>query len=168
MKVRCFEKYFKNINALLNSTVKLCKQNSHRDKFRNRITENFRFYKFIASLAIIVTTLYVYYPLKSYFIDGERVPFLPIEIMFIDQSTLWGFYAASGIFITLGMYAIFGTEYMALSFVFVIMNYAPRVDILEEDFKELDVLWSNPSKSTLAYRHLFLKNICRKYVDMRE
>lgn len=110
----------------------------------------------------------MYYPVKSYFIDGKLVPFVPLEFMFIDQSTKLGFFIASGIMTVLGIYAIVGTEYMALSFVFVIMNYGPRVDILEENFNELDKLWRHTSSSTVSYRHVYLRNICRKYVDMRE
>lgn len=119
-------------------------------------------------MALIIIPLYMFYPVKSFVIDGKLVPLVPIEFMFLDQSTKLGFFIASSILTITGMYSIFGTEYILLTFVVVVMNYAPRVDILEENFHELDELWRNTSTSTLAYRHLFLKNICRKYIDMRE
>lgn len=88
--------------------------------------------------------------------------------MFVDQSTMGGYFIASTLMIAMGVYAICGTEYMGMAFDYLIMNYALLVDILEIDFNELDELWSNTSTSTLAYRHLFLRNVCRKCIDMRK
>lgn len=110
----------------------------------------------------------MFYPVKSFLIDGELVPFVPTEIMFVDQSTLLGYFIAGGMMVIMGLYAISGTEYMGLAFVYLILNYSPRVDLLEIDIDELNELWDDTSTSTLAYRHLFLRNICRKYIDMRE
>ncbi len=170
MKVECFEKYCVNITALFRATHKICVENGNARgaPFLNRMVENFNFYKFVASMAIIITPLYMFYPVKSYVIDGKFVQFVPIEIMFVDQTTSWGFLFSSAVMGTLGLYAIFGTEYMLLTFVAVIMNYAPRVDILEANFNELDALWSETSTSKILYRHTYLRNVCRKYEDMRE
>lgn len=159
--------YFKNITALFYSTLKICKEDRGAN-FRNRMSANFKFYKLIAYIAIFCGGIYMYYPVKSYFIDGELVPFLPIKIMFIDQTNKLGFFIANAIMATAGVYAIFATVHMGMSFVAVIMNYGPRVDILKDNFNELDELWRDTSTSTLQYRHMFLRNICRKYVDMRE
>lgn len=162
--------YHLNITAMFKSTLKIYKQNGDaRGKpFTDRLIANLNLYKFVASMAILITALYMFYPVKSFIIDGEMVQFIPMEIIFVDQSTMFGFFVASGIMATLGVYAVFGTEYMALSFVAIVMNYGPRVDILEADFNELDRLWATASTSTTYYKHSFLTNICRKYVDMRE
>lgn len=170
MKINCFEKYFKNITALFNSTLKICQLhgNARREKFNNLLIANYKFHKFLACIALIIIPLYMFYPVKSFVIDGKLVPFVPIEFMFVDQSAKLGFFIASAVMMTGGLYATFGTEYIVLAFVVVVMNYAVRVDILEENFHELDELWRDTSTSTLTYRHLFLRNICRKYIDMRE
>ncbi|XP_037039267.1 uncharacterized protein LOC119076575 [Bradysia coprophila] len=170
LKIRCFDSYYLNITAMFKSSLKIYKQNGDaRGKpFTDRLTANFNLYKFVASMAIFITILYMYYPVKSFLIDGEMVQFVPIEFMFVDQSTLLGFLVASGIMGTLGVYAIFGTEYMALTFVAIVMNYGPRVDILNENFDELDKMWLTNSSSAAEYKHSFLVNICRKYADMRE
>lgn len=151
-------------------TLKICQQSTGRRGIRleSRLLANFTFYKFIASMAIIITIIYMFYPVKSFLIDGELVPFVPIEIMFVDQSTLLGYFIAGVMMVIMGLYAISGTEYMGLTFVYLILNYSPRVDILKIDIDELNELWDDTSTSTLAYRHLFLRNICRKYIDMRE
>lgn len=170
MKIWCFEKYYKNMAGLFNSTLKICHQSTGLRGIRieRRLLENFTFYKFIASLAIVITIVYMFYPVKSFLIDGELVPFVPIEIMFIDQSTLLGYFIAGIMMVVMGLYAVFGTEFMGLTFVYLIANYSPQADILEIDIDELNELWDDTSTSTLAYRHMFLRNICRKCIDMRE
>lgn len=170
MKIACFYKYFKNIAALFESTLKICQQNTGRrgDVLKSRILSNFDFYKFLASLAIIIIVLYTFYPVHSFIVNGELVPFVPIEIMFLDQSTLSGYLTASIIMVTLGIYCVSGTEYMGLIFDYLVTNYSCLVDILEVDIKELDEMWTETSTSTLAHRHLFLRNMCRKYIDMRK
>lgn len=125
------------------------------------------FYKLCCFLAAMIAVMYICYPTKSYLVDKKLVPLLPVEFMFIDQSTQSGFLLASIIQMILGIYGICGIEFVALSFVILIMNYAPQIDIVEIDFNELDVLWRDTSTSTLAYRHMFLRNICQKYIDMR-
>lgn len=170
LKIWCFEKYHKNIRALFESTLKICQQNigSRGERLTSRVRFNFTFLKFIASLAIFLVIIYLFYPVKSFLIDGELVPFVPIEVMFIDQSTMWGYCAVSCAMMTVGVYAIFGTEYMVLAFVMMIINYSLRVEMLLMDIEELNDLWRDTSTSTLAERHLFLRNICRKSIDMRE
>lgn len=136
---------------------------------RLRLLANDFLYKFIASLAVIIIAIFLFYPVKSFLIDGVLVPFVPIEVIFLDQTTLPGFLMAGALMIVVGLYCALGTELMGLTFVYLIENYALRVDILEIDFHELDALWEDTkSPATLAHRHMFLRNICRKYIDLRQ
>ncbi len=112
--------------------------------------------------------MYLYFPIKSFIIDHQLVSFVPIEIMFIDQSTVAGYLLANGIFFLFGTFGISVVSYVGLSFGIAIMNYAPRVDILEIDFNELDELWSDTSTSTYAYRYMALKNIYVKFIDLKK
>lgn len=112
--------------------------------------------------------MYLYHPVSTYIMEKTLVPFLPIQLMFIDQSTNLGFFLASIIFVTLGVYGICVTAYVGLSFDILIMNYAPQVDMVEIDFNELDEMWSDISTNSLSNRHMFLKNVCRKYIDIRK
>lgn len=116
----------------------------------------------------MVGVVYLYHPISSYVIEKKLVPFLPIQIMFIDQSTKLGFLLACMFMVTLGIVGICVTAYMGLCFDILIMNYALQVDIVEIDFNELDKMWSETSTISMACRHMFLKNICRKYIDIRK
>lgn len=158
------------MTALFKATYKICQQSTgpQVEKLTKHLHENFNQYKILVSLAIIITGVYLYYPLKSYVVDGERVPFVPLEMMFVDQSTISGYCIASILMVTGGILAVLSTLYMGLSFVALILNYGPRVDILETNFKELDEMWCDASKSTIGYRHMFLRNICLKFIDMRQ
>lgn len=120
----------------------------------------------IAFLAIVIAALFTFYPIKSYIFDKELVRFLPLDFIFLDQSTKFGFHFANFLMVILGCEAIIITEYMGLAFVMLIMNYALRVDVVAIDFNELDELWNNVSTSTLALRRMLLRNICRKFIDM--
>lgn len=93
---------------------------------------------------------------------------MPVEVMFIDQSTITGYCIASSLMVLLGILAVLSTMYMGLTFVMIVMNYGTRVDLFETDFKELDELWSGGSRSSIEYRHMFLRNVCRKAIDMRQ
>lgn len=90
-----------------------------------------------------------------------------MEIIFIDQSTQLGFLTANIVMAILGVYTVAITIYMLMHFIILVMSYTIRVDILEIDFKELDGLWSDTSTSPEAHRHMFLRNICVKCIDMR-
>ncbi len=132
-----------------------------------RLNANHSFYIVICIATFIVAVLFFYFPIKSFIFDHQLVPFLPVEIIFVDQSTVRGFLFANMIFLIFGVVGISAVTYVALSFVIAIMSYAPRVDILEIDFNDLDELWSNTSTSTCAYRHEALNNICQKFLDLK-
>lgn len=119
-------------------------------------------------MSVVLGVTFIYYPVKSYIVDGKLVPLLPTEFMFLDQSNELDFLFANFIQVILCTYGSFGILYVGVGFIVLIKNLAPRVDIVEIDFNELDELWSDTSTSTLAYRHMFLRNICLKYVDIRE
>lgn len=132
-----------------------------------RFQANFSFYKHLCILIIPVVAIYLYTPVKSAIIDNELVPLLPIEFIFVDQSTRHGYLIAT--FIVMG-FAIFGVSvivFVGLTFDIVILDYAPRVDIVEIDFNELDMLWCDTSTSSIAYRRMALRNICQKFDDLR-
>lgn len=151
------------------STIKICQQNNgeRAEKLKNRMHANFTFYKFLTIVDIVVTIEFLYYPLYSYIFHGKLVPALPVEVMFVDQSTSSGFLITCIIQALLGVYSITQIVYMRYCFIYAIMNYTIRVDIADIDFNELDELWRDTSKSTLSYRNMLLKNICQKYNDMR-
>lgn len=133
-----------------------------------RLQANHSFYKFLCVLTLIVGVIYLIYPIKSYIIDNVSVTLLPIKIMFIDQSTKSGLLLTNFILTIIGAWGICTVAYVALSFDITIMNIAPRVDLVEIDFKDLDDFWSHTATSTVAHRHMVLRNICQKYVDLRE
>ncbi|XP_037039731.1 odorant receptor 67d-like [Bradysia coprophila] len=170
VKIWCHGKYHINVHAIHESSLKICQRNtgSRGDRLNQRVQNNFHFLKCVTLSAIVLIIIYLFYPVKSFLIDGKLVPLVPVEFMFIDQSTLSGYIIASCIMTTAGIYGTILTTYMGLTFVLIIINYSLRVDLLEIDIEELNDMWSDTSKSTAAYRRLFLRNIIRKCIDMRE
>lgn len=116
-------------------------------------------------LASLATLIYLFYPIKAFIVDRELTPLLPIEIMFIDQSTLSGFLIANILMIVMGLYAVDGSLYVALHLSNTILNYAMQVDMIEMDIDELNELWNDRTCSSISKRHKFLRNICMKCQD---
>lgn len=154
----------------MKSTLKICKDNTglRAEKIKERVQNNFLFYKLLAVLAAVVGWIYIYYPIYSFLFNGKLVPFIPVEFMFVDHSSNLGFLIASFIQAILSAYALSGDLCMGYLLVYTVMDYRIRVDVTEIDFKEFDDLWNDRSTSTLLYRHMYLRNICRKYIDMRQ
>lgn len=168
-KTDCYEKYHKNIAALFNEIRKICQQSSgtRGQIIHMRLSANYSFYKFLCLLTAFAGIAYVYHPLKSFIIDGELVSLLPLEFIFIDQSTTMGFIVANISMAGMASFAITGIAYIALNFFIIIMSFAPLVDVIQIDFDELDELWCKPSTSDCSHRRRFLQNICQKCIDMR-
>lgn len=158
------------MTALVHSTLKICQKctGMQAELLIKRLKYNYTYYKMVLSLAPCCYTIYLCYPVYTFLTKGELVQFVPVEIMFIDQSKLTGYCMASSLMVFGGVLITLSTMYLTLTFVMIIMNYGTRVDLFETDFKELDELWSGASKSSVAYRHMFLRNVCRKAIDMRQ
>lgn len=152
----------------MNSTRKICQENTDRraEIIKKRVENNFWFYKFLAGLVAIIAVIYLYYPIYSYVFNGKLVPFIPVEFMFVDHTTNVGFLIGTIFQAILGIYAISGDVYMIFAFIYIVMDYSIRVDIIKIDFNELDDLWSDTSTFTSSYRLMYLRNICWKFIDM--
>ncbi len=145
------------------------------EKLNDRLQMNFKFCKLILALAISVSGIYFYYPLTSYIVDAKFVQLIPLEFMFVDQVTTSGFCIATCIITAAAFVTVFGTLFVGITFAIIILSYATRVDMLETDFNELDNMWGDDAyisktlTSTIVHsRHMFLKNMYRKCIDMRE
>ncbi len=169
LKIWLFLSAFKASRALFNSTIKICKLTGYgcwANKVKYRLLYNYRFCKWTGFAIILSLLIFVAYPVKALFVDGELISLLPMEILFVDQSTLTGFITANVIMSVLGVFGAFATAYAILSVVATILNYSLFVDILEEDIKSLDGMWNGTSDTSVSHRHLFIRNICRKQQDM--
>lgn len=116
-------------------------------------------------MALTSGLIYLYNPIKSLVYEQKLVSLLPIEIVFVDQSSLTGFLIANSLMVVMGLYAVFESLFMGLHFVAAIFNYSIQVEIIECDVKQLDEFWSNSSISTKAERYFLLRNICQKCQD---
>ncbi len=164
-----FQKRFLALRALFNSTVRICKINSDsnlRCRIRDRLLSNYKFFKLTAFVSTLSLLIFLAHPIKAFLIDHELISLLPMEVMFVDQSTLSGFITANVIMSVLGVFASFATAYTILVIVATVLNYSVFVDIFEEDIKSLDAMWSGTLDTSVVYRHLFIRNICRKQQDM--
>ncbi len=109
--------------------------------------------------------IFVCNPIKSFIVNRELVSLLPIEITFTDQAQLSGFLVANTFMTVMGLFAAFGTFFMAMHFVITISYYSIQVDLIEADMKQLDAFWSRTKETTLFERQLFFRNICQKCQD---
>lgn len=107
-------------------------------------------------------------PFKSYIVDKKLIPLLPLEIIFVDQSTFAGFAVANTIISGLGMFAGLGTILYGAVFIYAIRMYSLLVNLIIEDFKDLDNMWADASTASLRHKQLLLRNICNKQQDIKE
>lgn len=165
LKLVAFFFSLKGTTALFNDTRRMCKING-TNKVRDRLLNNFKFYKFCAFFVVLAVVCFIAYPSKAFIVDHQHVPLLPIEFMFVDQSTLSGFLIANFIMSILGLFANAGTTLTVLLIAVIVTNYSIMVDLFEEDVKSLDEMWTGTSTTTVRHRHFFLRNICRKQQDL--
>lgn len=169
LKLWVFLASYKGSTALFNSTKKICKLNlsgSRATKIGDRLQENFKFYKLTAFIVILSIGIFVAYPAKAFILDGEFISMLPVHFMFVDQSTLSGFLTANVVMAFMGLLGTCATLYCILIIVATVFNYSVLVDVVEEDIKSLDDMWTRKSDTTVKYRYLYLRNICQKQQDM--
>lgn len=155
------------IAAIHNFSYKICRQANKQlaEKIQNLQLRNLKLYKASSIVVIVSALIYVYHPMESFIMKRELVPLLPIDIIFIDQSTTSGFVIANVFMVLMGLYAVVGTIYMILHLFAAIFNYEIQVEIIEGDIRQLDAFWRDLKTSTRAERHLILRNICQKCQD---
>ncbi len=139
------------------------------EQFENQQRKNLKLFKLISLVMLQSFLMFMYNPMKSYIVNRELQSLLPIDIMFTDQTELFGFLIANVVMVSMGVYLICVSLFVSLHFYAIIFNYSIQVDLIEIDIRQLDALWSNKTnKASLAERHLFLRNICQKCQDKDE
>lgn len=121
----------KSVTALFNSTSKiLCKINAadcRANKIRDRLLNNLKFYKLTTFLIGVSICIFLAYPSKAFIVDRQHISLLPIEFMFVDQSTLTGFLTANVIISIMGVFANVATAYTLLIIAVMTLNYSVLV-----------------------------------------
>lgn len=132
---------------------------------RSALQRNFEFQIIIAIGMGLGTLFYLLVPITTFFVDKKLVALMPLEILFCDQSTTYGFFFANSVQATMGLHLyLFTLTYTSL-FVTYITNYSVQVNLLAIDFNHLDKMWTGEINQPVAYRHAFLLNICKKRQD---
>lgn len=67
----------------------------------------------------------------------------------------------------MGIYACLSTVMFGSGFLICVCNYSFQIELIAQDFKDLDELWRHPETSTVKYRHAYLCNICMKLQDIK-
>ncbi|XP_037039489.1 uncharacterized protein LOC119076688 [Bradysia coprophila] len=162
-----FVKYYKALAALRNFNFKINrKAGKHMaEKLNNQQLNNFKLCKLIVFVVLLVEVIFSYYPLSQLVFSGKLVPLLPIEIMFMDQTKLFDYLIANSFITVAGVSAAFTFLSVLFNFLMAIFNCSTQVDLIEDDFQQLDTLWKHPKTTTLVQRHMFLRNICQKCQD---
>lgn len=118
--------------------------------------------------ACVCITFYVYVPLKSYFMDNKWVTLMPVEVVYCDQTKFSGFIAANCAQAVLVTFAILATIMSGSGFLICVCNYIWQVDLIGQDFEDLNEMWKGSNSVSIAYRHEYLKNIFKKRQDMHK
>jgi len=143
----------------------LCRLNGRRGVIAAADMKKLWTYMLIYIIGITVCcTAYALTPFAYYVMRGEIIPLLPVEIIFLDQSKTNDFVIASITHLMMGSYAGAATVVFGSGVILIIFNYTFQVDIIAEDFIELDEMWKN--NIPLETKRSFLRNICRKRQDM--
>ncbi len=163
-------RYFKQITALHRFSFKITRQAAGHvvQQLAKQQLKNLKLFKFISMVVLQSLLVFLYNPMKSFFVNRELLSLLPIDIVFTDQTQLSGFLLANLIMAAMGVYLISVSLFVSLNFYAIIVNCSIQVDLIEIDIKQLDTFWSNTSTTSLLQRHLFLRNICQKCQDKDE
>lgn len=103
-------------------------------------------------------------PIAVYVVNKELIPLIPIKIIFCDHS-----YTLTIIVQTfMGGYSVYSTIIYGAVMIFCISNYILQMDLIGEDFQELDRMWKRGNDVSIAYKHAFLKNLCKKRQDINK
>lgn len=150
---------------------KLCRENvisSRRTSILNRgLLRTLAFMRRFLVVVVLCVVIYFVVPVKEALLDNVWPLFIPLE-MIIDISTTSGYIIANGIQSILGVYADLQTILYGTTFACCICIHSFIVDLIEEDFKDLDEMHSGGSNVPLAYRRAFLKNILLKQQDINK
>lgn len=162
--------YWKVMMALIYNIRSVCRRtaesSSRANILKTELRKTLKLMKIFAFGFLSTVSLYVMIPAKTFIVDNEWMALIPMEILFCDQSTLVGFLVANVVQAELGLHGTIASISYELIFIIIISNYSIFVNLLAEDFKDLDKMWTDEIKVTVAYRHAFLLNICKKRQDM--
>lgn len=173
--LKCFQKWYshlkhwKKIFSLLFSPRKLCLQNiigTRADTINQGLCKTSSVLKWFTVGVMLSLCFYVSIPVKFFFFNEMWIPLIPMEFMFVDQSTLSGYITASVIQGVLGIFAGLATIMYGSGFLISVCNYNFHVHLIAQDFQDLDGMWNGSSQTTVAVRHAYLSNICWKLQDM--
>lgn len=172
-KVLGYLKKRQQILSLFFCIRKICRQivcgGNHADVLKSDLRKTLTFLKMFAVGVTSSLGLFVACPIKLYFVDNELMSLLPIEIIFVDQSTGFsGFAIANAVMTVMGIFAALGTILYGAVFIFAIRMYSLQINLIGQDFKDLDEMWAEGSTVSLRHKQSFLKNICNKRQDIRK
>lgn len=171
MKTIGFLRYRNKTLALYNFIRKLCIQNlvgRGADILRIHLRKTLKFLQMFPLCTVSTVALFVAYPFKAYIVDNELQSTVPIEIIFVDQSTTSGFVVANIVMSTMGILAYFFSVFYGQAFIFCIFNFSVQVDLIGEDFENLNEMWTDTVGMNIPYKRAFLRNICIKCQDMNK
>ncbi len=150
----------------------MCRQNTEYSGQADILTSNlYRTLKFLKMFAVGVASslgLFVACPFKSYMFDKELTPLLPLEIIYVNQDTFSGFFIANIVMSVLGLFAAVGTVLYGATFIYAILMYSMQVDLIGQDFRDLDSMWAEDSTVLLTCKIRLLRNICEKLQDIKK
>lgn len=150
---------------------KICRQTecySQAEIIKTDLRKTFLYLKMFVFVVVSSVPLLVACSMKMYFVDNELRSLLPLEIVFINQSTVLGFVTANLVMTVMGSFAAFISLLYGVTFLYAIRMYSLQVILIGQDFKDLDDMWAKGSRVPLICKHTFLRNICKKHQDVKK
>lgn len=143
---------------------KLCRQTAEGSTRANILLTSFgttfTFMKYFTVACFLSVGFFLVYPIKAYIYDKELVTLMPIQIILCDETTKLGYTLTNMWLATMGFLCGVASIHSDVSFIFFILNYNLGVYLIAEDLKDLQ------KPMPTAQRDLFLRNICKKRLDM--
>lgn len=166
-----FLRYRHHMFSLVFSIRKYCKPNIFGRRAKIVESNQRRTWTLLLTLSIgcmVAGSTFAITPIMVYINTREIIPLMPVEVVFCDQSQKAGFIVATIVHMCFGFYAATATVIYGAASIFCISNYIFQVDLIAEDFIELDSMWNGKNNIRVAYKRAFLKNICKKRQDMNK
>lgn len=164
--------YSKEMVGLLYGLRTLCRRTTEGSRQSELLVTSIqRFFKLLKTYTTVTFCCLVVYlmsPVKMHFVDKKLVALMPLDVLFCDQSTTFGYVMTTFVQVTMGLHLLLISFATTLPLFTYILTYDVQVYILGENFKELDEMWTGKRNVSLAYRHAFLLNMCKKRQDMNK
>nr|QGW45397.1 odorant receptor 24 [Bradysia odoriphaga] len=122
--------------------------------------------KFFVVVSVPCFAVFVLYPVQAFVTDGRLIPIMRIEFPFVDQTDMRGYLIGLVFMSLLGFLGVVGNVAFDVAVLTLLMEFKSLVTILKHDLDVYHEFSKESEAYSRQYRDSFLKNICKKYIDI--